>query len=73
VGLPLAAGLHRAGVGPSVLVTYMTSLATLSVIRIPMEVGLIGGRLAALRVLACLVLPPLAGVITRGLVPLVRP
>lgn len=72
VGLPLVAGLHRAGVGPAVLVTYMVSLATLSAIRIPMEVGLIGGRLATLRLLACVGLPPLAGLLTRGLAPLVR-
>lgn len=72
VGLPIVAGLHRVGVGPSVLVTYLVSLATLSAIRIPMEVGLIGGRLATLRFLACLGLPPLAGVLTRVLLPLVR-
>lgn len=72
VGLPIVAGLHRVGVGPAVLVTYLVSLATLSAIRIPMEVGLIGGRLATLRFLACVGLPPLAGLITRGLAPLLR-
>ncbi|MCX4246156.1 permease [Paraliomyxa miuraensis] len=72
VGLPIVAGLHRVGVGPSVLVTYLVSLATLSAIRIPMEVGLIGWRLATLRFLACLGLPPLAGLLTRVLLPLLR-
>jgi uncharacterized membrane protein YraQ (UPF0718 family) len=72
VGLPIVAGLARVGVGPSVLVTYLVSLATLSVIRIPMEIGLIGWRLATLRFVVCLGLPPLAGLLTRGLMPLLR-
>ena len=55
---------------PAVLVTYLVSISTLSLIRIPMEVGLIGGRLAMLRVAACVLLPPLAGLLTRWLVAL---
>lgn len=70
IGLPIVAGLHRVGVAPAVLVTYLVSISTLSLIRIPMEVGLIGGRLAMLRVAACLLLPPLAGLLTRWLAPL---
>lgn len=70
IGLPIVAGLHRVGVAPAVLVTYLVSISTLSLIRIPMEVGLIGGRLAMLRVAACLLLPPLAGLLTRWLVAL---
>jgi uncharacterized membrane protein YraQ (UPF0718 family) len=69
MGLPIVAGLHRVGVAPAVLVTYLVSLATLSLIRIPMEVGFVGGRIAALRLLACLFMPPLAGLLTRWLVP----
>lgn len=73
MGFPIVAGLHRVGVAPAVLVTYLVSISTLSLIRIPMEVGLIGGRLAALRLLACVFLPPLAGLLTRWLVPLLPP
>jgi uncharacterized membrane protein YraQ (UPF0718 family) len=72
VGLPLAAGSFRAGVGAPVLVTYLVSLSTLSALRLPIEIGFIGGRLAALRFAASLVLPPIAGVVTRGLVLLLR-
>ncbi|MEM9457974.1 MAG: permease [Myxococcota bacterium] len=72
VGLPIVAGLQRVGVGVPVLVTYLVSLATLSVIRIPLEVGLIGGRLAAIRFVVCLLLPPLAGLLTRWIMPLWR-
>ena len=68
--LPIVAGLQRAGVSMPVLVTYLVSLATLSVIRIPLEVGLIGGRLAAIRFVTCLLLPPVAGVLTRWVAPL---
>ncbi|MCA9712191.1 MAG: hypothetical protein KDK70_40520 [Myxococcales bacterium] len=70
MGLPIVAGLQRAGVSMPVLVTYLVSLATLSVIRIPLEVGLIGGRLAAIRFVTCLLLPPVAGVLTRWVAPL---
>ena len=73
VGLPLVAGLYRAGVGAAVLVTYLVSLALLSMIRIPMEIGLIGARLTAVRVLVCLLLPPLAGLLTRVVTLAVRP
>lgn len=73
MGFPIVAGLHRVGVAPAVLVTYLVSMSTLSLIRIPMEVGLIGGRLATLRLLACVGLPPLAGLLTRWLVLLFPP
>ena len=72
VGMPIAAGLLKAGAGPVVLVTYLTSLATLSFVRVPLEVSLIGGRLTTLRVIACLLLPPIAGAITRGVLFLSR-
>ena len=72
VGLPLVAGMARLGVGAGVIVTYLASLAMLSIIRFPLEVGFIGGRLATLRFLGCLLLPPLAGLVTRLVAPLIR-
>jgi uncharacterized membrane protein YraQ (UPF0718 family) len=69
VSMPLAAGLLRAGVSPSVLVTYLTSVATLAMIRVPMELGFYGWRLTAMRVLASLILPFAAGTITRWITP----
>jgi len=69
VGLPLVAGLMKAGVSAAVLVTYMVSLATLSIVRLPMEIGLVGFKLTMIRVAACIFLPPLAV----GLVRLARP
>ncbi len=73
IGMPLAAGLAKAGVGPAVLVTYLTSLAVLSVIRVPLEIGFYGWRLMLLRVLASIVLPLAAGLMARVLAPFVMP
>jgi len=61
--MPLAAGLLRAGAGPSVIITYLTSLATLSVIRVPLEIGFYGWRLMVVRVLASVILPFAAGLV----------
>lgn len=65
IGLPLAAALLKAGVGAGVLVTYLTSMATLSIIRVPLEIGFYGWRLMALRVVVSLVLPLVAGGLAR--------
>lgn len=67
IGMPLTAGLMQAGVSPSVLVTYLTSLALLSSIRMPLEIGFYGWRLMTLRILASLILPFIAGLTTRWL------
>lgn len=64
VGLPLIAGLYRGGVGIAVLMTYATSLATLSILRIPLEAGFYGWRLTFIRLGASLVLPFIAGGLT---------
>jgi len=69
IGMPLVAGLAKAGVGAGVLVTYLTSLAVLSSIRIPLEIGFYGWRLMLLRLLASLVLPLVAGAMARWLAP----
>lgn len=68
VGMPLAAGLLQAGAGVGVLVTYLTSMAVLPVLRLPMEVGFYGARLALLRVAASLLLPPVAGLLAQAAV-----
>ena len=72
IGLPLIAALYKSGVGLSVLMTYSTSLATLSLLRIPLEVGFYGWRLTVIRILASLVLPLIAGVLTQLLVPMLE-
>ncbi len=64
VGLPIIAGLYKTGVGTAVLMTYATSLATLSILRIPIEAGFYGWKLTMLRVGVSLVLPLIAGGLT---------
>lgn len=70
VGFPLAAGLLRTGASPAVVVTYVTSMGLLNLLRLPMEVGLYGPRMLALRVAASLVVPFVAGGLARLLAPL---
>jgi len=70
IGMPVAAGLTATGASPAVLVTYLTSMATLNVLRMPIEVAFYGSRLMILRVAACLVVPFVAGGMTRLLAPL---
>jgi uncharacterized membrane protein YraQ (UPF0718 family) len=63
IGLPVAAALARGGASMPVLLTYVLSLSTLSLIRLPLEWGILGGRLTALRWLACVFVPPIAGLV----------
>ena len=70
MGLPLVATFFKAGVGVGVLVTYMTALATLSVLRFPLEMGFVGWRLATLRMVVSLILPPIAGLFAQVMAPL---
>jgi len=62
IGLTLVAGVAKQGASTPVLLTYLVSLSTLSLIRVPLEAAIIGGRLTTLRVVACLLLPPIVGV-----------
>lgn len=69
IGLPLVATLYKAGVGSSVLVTYMTSMTTISLMRIPLELGFCGWQLTSLRLTVSLVLPIIAGILAHFLSP----
>lgn len=69
IGLPLVGTLYKAGVGSSVLVTYMTSMTTVSLMRIPLELGFCGWQLTSLRITVSLVLPILAGILAHFLSP----
>lgn len=66
---PFVATLYKAGAGIGVLITYLTSPALLSLLRIPIEASFYGGRLMTLRVSLALVLPPIAGRLARALAP----
>ena len=70
IGLPLVATFYKAGVGANVLITYMTSMTTMSLLRIPLELSFCGWQLTSLRVAVSLVLPIVAGISARFLSPL---
>ena len=72
IGLPIIATLYKAGVGVSVLMTYATSFATLSILRVPLEVGFYGWRLTGVRVVVSLILPIIAGALTQLMLPLIE-
>lgn len=61
IGLPLAAALARRGAALPAVLTYLTSMSLLSLIRLPMEWGLLGGRITATRWAATALVPPLVG------------
>ncbi len=61
IGMPIAAGLYKAGASLAVIITYLTSIALLSIIRIPLEIGFYGTKLMLIRVLTTMFLPPLIG------------
>lgn len=72
IGLPMVAVLYEAGAGISVLITYATSFATLSILRVPLEIGFYGWKLTLTRIVVSLVLPFIAGGLTQLLLPVLR-
>ncbi|MCP4072148.1 MAG: hypothetical protein GY742_10480 [Hyphomicrobiales bacterium] len=68
LAMPLAAVLYQAGAGLAVIMTFLTSLATLSLIKVPIEVGFYGWKLTAVRFGVSLLLPLIAGALTQALV-----
>lgn len=64
VGMPLVASLYRSGAGLPVLMTYLTSLATLSFLKIPIEASFYGWKITFIRIGVSLLLPLIAGGLT---------
>ena len=63
VSLPIAAGLMRAGAGVGTMVAFLTAWSLWGVSRLPMEVGILGWKLALIRLGATFFFPPIAGLI----------
>ena len=61
VSLPIAAGLAKSGAGIGTVVAFLAGWSLWAVARLPMEVGILGWRLALARVVGTFVFPPLAG------------
>jgi len=61
ISLPIAAGLLRAGAGVGTMVAFLTGWSLWSLARLPMDVGLLGWKLAGIRFLCTFFFPPIAG------------
>lgn len=74
VSFPLVLALYRAGADWAPLVTYITSWSILSVARtLVFEIPFVGVELPAVRYLACIFLPPIAGLTARYVAKIYRP
>jgi uncharacterized membrane protein YraQ (UPF0718 family) len=67
VSLPLAAGLLRLGAGVGTMVALVTGWSLLALSRLPMEVGIMGWRFTAIRLVCSFFFPPIAGLIANRL------
>ena len=69
VAIPIAAVMIRNGAAAGPVVAYVSGWSLLALHRfIAWEIPMLGFKFAALRYAACIVLPPLAGLIARVLV-----
>jgi uncharacterized membrane protein YraQ (UPF0718 family) len=67
VNLPVAAALMRGGAGVGTMVAFLTGWSLWAVARLPMEVGILGWRLTAIRIASTFFFPPIAGWIAHAL------
>ena len=67
VSLPIAAGLMRSGASAGTMVAFLTGWSLYAVSRLPQEVGVLGWKLTAMRVVSTLIFPPIAGLIAQAL------
>jgi uncharacterized membrane protein YraQ (UPF0718 family) len=63
ISLPIAAGFLRAGASIGTIVAFLTGWSLFAIIRLPMEVGILGLRFMLVRVISCLFFPFIAGLI----------
>ncbi len=61
VSLPIAAGLLRSGAGIGTMVAFLTGWSLWAFSRLPMEVGILGWKLALIRFASTFFFPPIAG------------
>lgn len=67
VSLPIAGGLLRAGAGVGTMVAFLTGWSLWALARIPMDVGILGWKLAAIRFACTFFFPPIAGLLAATL------
>jgi uncharacterized membrane protein YraQ (UPF0718 family) len=65
VCLPMALAFSKAGAGIGTVVAFISGWALLSLPRIPMEVGILGWKIAAIRYATTFLFAPVAGIIAQ--------
>jgi uncharacterized membrane protein YraQ (UPF0718 family) len=63
VSLPIVAGLLNSGASVGTMVAFLTGWSLWAVARLPMEVGILGWKFTAIRLISIFVFPPIAGLI----------
>lgn len=63
VSFPIIASLYKAGAGLGATVGFISAWSLWQVYRIPLEISIIGFRVAVIRFLSTLIVPPAAGII----------
>lgn len=63
VTLPIAAGLWQAGAGIGTMVAFVTSWSLWAVMRLPMEIGIMGWEFTLVRLACTFFFPPIAGLL----------
>jgi len=67
VSLPIGASLLKIGAGIAPVMTLILSSMVVAITRIPYEIAFIDWKFSLLRVLVCLLVPPVGGLIVRYL------
>ncbi|MGD8719161.1 MAG: permease [Candidatus Zixiibacteriota bacterium] len=66
VSFPIVASLYKAGASVGTVVAFVTSWSVWAFNRLPLEIGLVGPKLAIARFLTTLIVPPLAGLFAQA-------
>ena len=65
VSLPIVAGFIHSGAGIGTMVAFITSWSIWAVMRLPLEIGILGWEFTTVRLASSAILPILAGLIAR--------
>jgi len=66
VTMPVAAGLLRVGASIGTMVAFLTAWSLWAVVRMPMEIGIMGWKFTLIRLACTFFFPPIAGLIANA-------
>ena len=72
VSFPIAAGLMRSGASIGTIVAFVSGWALWGMSRLPLEIGILGWKFAAIRFLSVFWVPPIAGMIANFLFKIIK-